>query len=98
MMKRLIPAILLLLALSAAPIVAQSNAELKEQVRNTERAFAKTMADRDHAAFVGFLSEETVKSHVSNIFGKLEISGRVQAVVFAYEAGLVRPGQAGNPS
>jgi len=40
--------------------LAQNNAELKEQVRATERAFAKTMADRDHAAFVSFLSEETV--------------------------------------
>ena len=46
--------------LLAAPLFAQSNADLKEQVRNTERAFAKTMADRDHAAFVTFLSEETV--------------------------------------
>src|SRR5438067_1966375 len=56
MMKRLSLAILLM----AAPILAQSNAELKEQVRNTERAFARTMADRDHAAFISFLSEETV--------------------------------------
>jgi ketosteroid isomerase-like protein len=35
-------------------------AELREQVAATERAFAKTMADRDHAAFTSFLSEETV--------------------------------------
>src|SRR5256885_5401896 len=60
MMKRFFPAILLLAGVVAAPILAQSNAELKEQVRNTERAFARTMADRDHAAFVAFLSEETV--------------------------------------
>jgi len=44
----------------ALPLWPQSNAELKEQVRATERAFAKTMADRDHVAFVSFLSEETV--------------------------------------
>ena len=51
----------LLLFLSAAiPLLAQNNSELKEQVRSTERAFAKTMADRDHAAFVSFLSDETV--------------------------------------
>ena len=56
MMKRLILVVLLM----GAPLLGQSNAELKEQVRNTERAFAKTMADRDHAAFVGFLSEETI--------------------------------------
>ena len=39
---------------------AQTNADLKEQVRKTEMAFAKTMADRDHAAFAGFLADETV--------------------------------------
>lgn len=35
-------------------------AELKRQVFETERAFARTMADRDHAAFTAFLAEETV--------------------------------------
>ena len=35
-------------------------AALQQQVMDTERAFAKTMADRDHAAFSAFLSEETV--------------------------------------
>jgi ketosteroid isomerase-like protein len=34
--------------------------ELQKQVADTERAFAKTMADRDHAAFVTFVSEEAV--------------------------------------
>jgi ketosteroid isomerase-like protein len=36
------------------------NAELAEQLRQTESAFAKTMADRDHAAFTSFLADETV--------------------------------------
>jgi len=35
-------------------------AVLEQQVADTERAFAKTMADRDHAAFTGFLSDEAV--------------------------------------
>jgi ketosteroid isomerase-like protein len=35
-------------------------ASLATQVTAAERAFAKTMADRDHAAFVSFLSDETV--------------------------------------
>jgi ketosteroid isomerase-like protein len=35
-------------------------AELTRQVTEAERAFAKTMADRDHAAFTRFLSEEAV--------------------------------------
>ena len=35
-------------------------AALREQVFATERAFAKTMAERDHRAFTGFLADETV--------------------------------------
>jgi len=35
-------------------------ADPREQVAASERAFAKTMADRDHAAFTSFLSEEAV--------------------------------------
>ena len=34
--------------------------DLQRQVEDVERAFAKTMADRDHAAFESFLSEEAV--------------------------------------
>ncbi|GAA2879711.1 DNA-binding response regulator [Actinoplanes cyaneus] len=38
------------------------------------------------------LSEATVKTHVARIFAKLELRDRAQAVVLAYETGLVTPG------
>jgi DNA-binding NarL/FixJ family response regulator len=39
-----------------------------------------------------FLSEATVKTHVTRVFGKLGLHDRAQVVVMAYETGLVEPG------
>ena len=42
------------------PATPSGVAEAEEQVRTAERAFARTMADRDHEAFASFVSEEAV--------------------------------------
>ena len=48
------------MALGGSPRAQTDTSSLANQVREAERAFAKTMADRNHAAFVSFLSEEAV--------------------------------------
>jgi DNA-binding NarL/FixJ family response regulator len=41
-----------------------------------------------------FISETTVRTHVNRVFSKLGLRDRAQAVVYAYEAGLIRVGDA----
>ncbi len=56
---------------------AQTNAELKEQVRRREIAFAKTLADRNPAAFASFLTADTVfMSSGKASRGPAEVSAR----------------------
>ncbi|GAA4526608.1 response regulator transcription factor [Amycolatopsis samaneae] len=63
--------------------------------RETEvlRLIAAGLSNPDIAAEL-FISLETVKTHVGNIFTKLDAANRAQAVVIAYESGLVTPGEA----
>src|SRR5262245_55503017 len=61
LMKLFLTCTALLLAASLATSGAQTDvAALAAQVTAAERAFAKTMANRDHAAFVSFLADEAV--------------------------------------
>ena len=44
-----------------------------------------------------YLGEATVKTHVASVLSKLSLRDRIQAVVFAYESGLVIPGRTTQP-
>jgi DNA-binding NarL/FixJ family response regulator len=41
------------------------------------------------------VSEATAKTHVAHILQKLDLRDRVQAVIYAYENGLIEPGERG---
>jgi len=57
------------------------------------RLLARGMSNGEIAEQL-ILGETTIKTHVTRILTKLEVRDRVQAVVLAYETGLVTPGQA----
>jgi DNA-binding NarL/FixJ family response regulator len=65
-------------------------AELTEREHEILELLARGRSNDEIAAEL-VLSRATVKTHVGNIFMKLGLRDRAQAVVYAYESGLVRP-------
>jgi DNA-binding NarL/FixJ family response regulator len=66
--------------------------ELTEREKEVLLLVARGMSNRDIGDEL-HLSEATVKTHITRVLAKLGLQSRTQAVVFAYEYGLVAPGE-----
>jgi DNA-binding NarL/FixJ family response regulator len=65
--------------------------ELTERELEVLRLLTRGMSNSEIGERL-FLSEATVKTHVTRVLTKLRVRDRVQAVVLAYESGLIQPG------
>jgi DNA-binding NarL/FixJ family response regulator len=72
----------------AEPAPGHPRGELSRREREVLSLTATGMSNGEIAGAL-FISAETVKTYVSRILAKLELRDRVQAVVFAYQEGLV---------